>query len=268
MSITASSDRRLSWPVVAGAAVALLLAAAGVAALSDDRGGPGSSRAPGAAPPYGSAQRIKQADWKVDYKPVGLGKLTKKQRKRMSAQRPRLVKLVKDVYGAMFLAPETLGKQVNASFIRPAAKTLRRTKAGLPKGAEQVRITRRWARLAIDRASPTRATARVRVVAKGSARRGRFAIEHVASLYMLRPAKSWRVVGFEVDQGPFRKPANKKNQPGDSAKKNRPGKERRGPDGRTSKNGGEARRNKAGDAGRDARRQRDRDGDRDRGGRR
>lgn len=201
------------WPVVAAAAAALLLAAAGLAALTHRGGDSGGARAPGSPPPYGSVEKISQAAWKIDFKPVGLGRLTAKERKRLSAQRPRLVALIKDVYGAMFLAPESLDRRIASTFIDPAARTFRRTKAGLPRGTERVRLTRRIARLAIDRSSPTRATARVRIVATGTARAGRFALEHVASLYMLRPGKAWKVIGFKVDQRPFRRPHADKQKP-------------------------------------------------------
>jgi hypothetical protein len=113
----------------------------------------------------------------------------------------------------MFLAPESLDKRIEANFIDPAARSFRRTKVGLPRGSERVRLSRRVAGIAIDRSSPTRAIARVRIVASGSARAGRFALEHVASLYLLRQGQGWKVIGFKVDQGPFRRPHADKREP-------------------------------------------------------
>ena len=175
---------------------------------------------------------VKQAHWKIDVKRAGKqGKLSKKQEKALTKQRRALRSVTRDVYDAMFLSPKKLDATTRKVFTPKARAALKRSKAGLPQGADGIRIRRRIARIAIDVSGSTRATMKVRVVARGTAKGKEFALEHRSALYLLRDADRWKAFAFTVDQGPFKKPAkpggkddkndknDKKKRPGDSKKK-------------------------------------------------
>ena len=174
--------------------------------------------------------KVKQADWKIDVTRAGKpGKLSKKQKKVFTKQRRALRSVTRDVYDAMFLSPEKLDATMRRVFTPRARAALKRSNAGLPKGADGIRIRRRSARIAVDVSGSTRATMRVRVVARGTAKGKEFALEHRSDLYLLRDADRWKAFAFTVDQGPYKKPTkpadkndkknDKKKRSGDSKKK-------------------------------------------------
>ena len=163
---------------------------------------------------------VKQADWKIDVKRAGKpGKFSKKQKKAFTNQRRALRSVTRDVYDAMFLSPEKLDATTRKVFTPKARDALKRSKAGLPKDADGIRIRKRSARIAIDVSGSTRATMKVRVVARGTAEGKRFALVHSSALYLLRDADRWKAFAFTVDQGPYKKPA-KPDDKNDKTNKN------------------------------------------------
>jgi len=204
------------WLAALVVAVLVGLIAAAVAMNAED------DQPPTAEPgPSGSVgdPKVKQADWKIDVKRAGKrGKLSKRQKKTFTKQRKALRSVTRDVYDAMFLSPEKLGGTMKKVFTPKARGALKRSKAGLPKGAEEVRIRRRSARIAVDTSGSTRATMKVRVVATGTARSKKFVLEHNSALYLSRDAARWKAFAFTVDQGPYKKPA-KPNDENEKKKK-------------------------------------------------
>jgi len=168
---------------------------------------------------------VKQADWKIDVKRAGKrGKLSKGQKKAFTKQRRALRSVTRDVYDAMFLSPEKLAATTRRVFTPKARAALKRSRAGLPKGADGIRIRRRSARIAIDVSGSTRATMKVRVVARGTAGGEEFALEHNSALYLSRDADRWKAFAFTVDQGPYKKPAKpdaKNDKKNEGSKKDR-----------------------------------------------
>jgi hypothetical protein len=118
-------------------------------------------------------------------------------------QRKKLKTMAQDIFDAMFLSPERRSEALKANFTSKARRSYQRTGAGVPKGADDIRIRRRSAGIVIDQT--VRATMSVKVVARGQAEKGPFATEHRSVLYVAREKGGWKVFGYEVDQGPFKK---------------------------------------------------------------
>lgn len=183
--------------VVAG----LIAAAVAMTATNEPSADPGPSGSVG-------DPEVKQAAWKIDVKRAGKrGKLSKRHKKTFTKQRRELRSVTRDVYDAMFLSPERLDTTLRKVLTPKARRALKRSKAGLPKGAEDIRIRRRVASIAIDVSGSTRATMKVRVVALGTAEGKEFALEHNSALYLSRDAARWKAFAFTIDQGPYKKPA-------------------------------------------------------------
>jgi hypothetical protein len=214
---TAKTSSRLWWlAALVVAVVVAVIAAIAMTAENEPEPRPGPSGSVG-------DPEIKQADWRIDVKRAGKpGKLSKKQKKKFTEQRKALRSVTRDVYDAMFLSPEKLDATTRRVFTAKARDALRRSKAGLPKGAEGIRIRKRSARIAIDVSGSKRATMKVRVVARGTAKGKEFALVHSSALYLSRKAGRWKAFAFTVDQGPFKKSA----KPGDKNGKRSTSKEK------------------------------------------
>jgi hypothetical protein len=189
------------------AAVLALLAAGGLAAFLaglDDES-PSSPPTPKARPPaVASPPRVNHAPWRIRHHATGgLGELKKVQRRRVSAQAPRVAALVKSVFDTLFLDPARVGRVARASFTRPAARSwVRLRAAGPPPAATRVKLVARRAQVSFDAPSATRAVASVRLKARGRTAARPFRLSHEETLWLQRSPGGWRVVGFEVKQGP------------------------------------------------------------------
>jgi hypothetical protein len=131
-------------------------------------------------------------------------------------QRKKLKTMAQDIFDAMFLSPERRSEALKANFTSKARRSYQRTGAGVPKGADDIRIRRRSAWIVIDQT--VRATMNVNIVARGQADKGPFATEHRSVLYVAREKSGWKIFGYEVDQGPFKK--EKASGKDDTANKN------------------------------------------------
>ena len=201
MNVRALKRKQL-W-LAAAVLVAAGLVATALATAEDEPRPP--SRSGTEAGTVGDPQ-VKQAKWKVQVTVAGkTGELTAGQKRRLKRQRPALVGMVRGVYDAMFLSPETLLSQLRRTFAPKARRAWRSSRAGLPRGAEDVRIGRRQAHIGIDVNKASRATMRTRILARGTRGSREFALDHRSSLYLVRSGKDWRVFAFSVDQGPFKK---------------------------------------------------------------
>lgn len=178
--------------------VAVALAAVGIA-FAFLAGG----LAPPDAPSPGADSRpaeVKQPPWRMTVHPAGLTRPHRRVLKRFRHARPALVAAIKDVYDTLFLRPEDRAAVLESRFTERAARALKRTRAGLPKGATGVRIATRRARVGIQVPGLSRAAASVRVGLTAQANK-RIRLAHRATLWLERRRGGWRVIGFDIDQG-------------------------------------------------------------------
>lgn len=211
------TDKRLLRHTAAVIGVAVLLASFGTACTeASDRS------APRAQIPEVSTPTIKQAAWRIKAKRIGsVGKVTRADKKRLKAQRPRLKGLIKDVYDSLFLFPSRKKMSLRRHFTHPAARRVLATKAGISPRAERVRT---WSRRAIIGVQPNNAAvavAEVYVRATGKIGDKIFRLVHRATLWLQRSRGAWKVVGFEVDQGPVKKAAQQKKKKDREKKRHR-----------------------------------------------
>jgi hypothetical protein len=200
-SSTSKESKRPSWwlIVVAILVVGGLVAAAMAMTADDDD----SNNASGPSPGTIGDPEIRQAKWRFTVKRAPGKKLSKNQRESLPVQRKKLKTMAQDIFDTMFLSPERRSEAFKANFTAKARRSYQRTGAGVPKGADDIRIRRRSAWIVIDQT--VRATMNVKVVARGQAEKGPFATEHRSLLYVARERGGWKVFGYEVDQGPFKK---------------------------------------------------------------
>jgi hypothetical protein len=194
-------SKRKPWWLLAVAILAVggLVAAAMAMTADDDDSSKSSGPPPGSIGDPG----IRQAKWQFTVKRAPGKKLSKNQRASFHIQRKKLKAMAQDVFDALFLSPENQGLALRENFTVAARKSFQRTGAGVPKGADDVRVRRRSAWIVIDQTA--RATMSVNVVARGQADKGPFATEHRSVLYVAREKGGWKVFGYEVDQMPFTK---------------------------------------------------------------
>jgi hypothetical protein len=159
---------------------------------------------------------VEQADWKVSFSRAGRsGRLSKRAVTRLRAQRPRLTSAVRAASDAMFLGGDT---PASSYFRGPARGAFRRSNAGAPEGAKEVRTLRRTARVAIQATTAKRAAASVTVIARGVVDGRDFKVRHRSRLWLERTKKGWKVIAFDIDQRPMRhspkrgKPAPEKKE--------------------------------------------------------
>jgi hypothetical protein len=110
------------------------------------------------------------------------------------------------------------GTPASSYFRGPARGAFRRSGAGVPEGAKEVRTLRRTARVTIQATSAKRAAASVTVIARGMVDGRDFKFRHRSELWLERTKKGWKVIAFDIDQRPMRltprrqKPAEEKNE--------------------------------------------------------
>jgi hypothetical protein len=220
VSTTITFDKRFWLPA---SLVALAALGIGLSLLlsSEDRTGraqpaeprPTSADRPAVTPPTGG---VEQAAWKVSFSRAGTsGKLSKRAVTRLRAQRPRLTTAVRAASDAMFLGG---GAPASSYFRGPARGAFRRSNAGAPEGAKEVRTLRRAARVTIQATTARRAAASVTVIARGVVGGRDFKVRHRSQLWLERTNKGWKVIAFDIDQRPMRltagrqKPATEKEE--------------------------------------------------------
>jgi hypothetical protein len=220
VSTTITLDKRF-WLPASVAALAALGIGLSLLLSSEDRTGraqpaeprPTSADRPTVTPPTGG---VEQAAWKVSFSRAGTsGKLSKRAVTRLRAQRPRLTTAVRAASDAMFLGG---GAPASSYFRGPARGAFRRSNAGAPEGAKEVRTLRRAARVTIQATTARRAAASVTVIARGVVGGRDFKVRHRSQLWLERTKKGWKVIAFEIDQRPMRlttgrqKPATEKEE--------------------------------------------------------
>jgi hypothetical protein len=194
-------SKRKPWWLLAVTILAVggLVAAAMAMTAEDHDSSVSSGPSPGSIGDPG----IRQAKWRFTVKRAPGKKVSKNERASFPIQRKKLKTMAQDVFDALFLSPEKQGAALRENFTVEARKSFQRTGAGVPKGADDVRVRRRSAWIVIDQ--NVRATMGVNVVAIGRADKGPFATEHRSVLYVAREKGGWKVFGYEVDQKPLKK---------------------------------------------------------------
>ena len=208
MSRPHATSRRALHGAAAALAAAILVASLGTSCTE-----PPNNGARGAQIPEVSTPDIKQARWRINTERVGsVAKVTGADKKRLKRQRPRLIGLVKDVYDSLFLFPSRKKAILRKHFERPAARKVLSSKAGISPRATRVHIRSRRAGIGIQPNSAATAAAKVYVRATGRIENKKFRLVHRATLWLQRLKRGWKVVGFDVSQGPARKKAHKEKR--------------------------------------------------------
>ncbi len=150
-----------------------------------------------------AAPAIEQAEWEVEFAAGGkFGKLTNDQQKRYAVQKERAAALVQGVYDGLFLEPAQLGDAITESFSVDAARKFNIDKLGLPASATEVTTTTREARVAVDAETSNFAVSRVTVVLEATVDDRDVEVEHHSTLWLERNENEWKVIAFDLEQGP------------------------------------------------------------------
>lgn len=197
MSIVATARRR-SWLLPAGITLALVVAISPGVYVFLDR-----SRSTTPARPFTAAPAAEQAPWVIKTFPAGaISKIGKSERELAANRADAVEGIVKDVYNAELMDPRSLPKVLDRSFTPQAAKGFAKAGLGVPKGASDVRSTTRRARIGVDVTGGRAAAADVKISLVGELKGDTLKITQRATLWMQRDQKHWRVVGYDVRQGP------------------------------------------------------------------
>jgi hypothetical protein len=155
------------------------------------------------APPFTAAPEAQQAPWKIETYPAGAISKVGKAARTLAANRAAAVEgIVKGVYDAELMDPEALPKVLDRSFTQRAAESFAKSGLGVPKGASNVRSTTRRAKIGVDVLGGRAAAADVKISLVGDLKGETMKITQRATLWMQREQRHWRVVGYDVKQGP------------------------------------------------------------------
>ena len=150
-----------------------------------------------------AAPAVEQADWRLEYTAEGrFGKLTEAQKARYAAQKEKVAVLVQSVYDGIFLEPSRLKDVLKSSFSAAAADSIHTDKLGFPNGATEVRTTKRRAHVALDAQTADFAIGRIEVVAEAKVNDRTVDVAHRSTLWLERADAGWKVIAFDLEQGP------------------------------------------------------------------
>jgi hypothetical protein len=151
-----------------------------------------------------AAPEVVQPDWNMDVSVEGRqGKLTKADKAAFNRARPEIATLIEDVYDGIFLEPGTLRDVIGQTFTKAAAASLPK-ELGFPSGVSNVEIIRRRAHVGIQARGSRHAAAELTVVAKGAIDERAIKLRHDAILWLELDSGEWKVIGFDVKQGPLK----------------------------------------------------------------
>ena len=199
MNTTITIQNRI-WPplLAAGTALALAVGLLTFVVLQQQTvdpatGGPTIPAAPTEVP---------QARWKIETRVAGPKRIPKALRKRGLKRGAEVSRLVRGIFNAIYLEPESAATAIRRSFTKPAAAAIRKPGIGLPKGAERVETTRRRIAVTVYAGTGAQAVARALVAAKGIAGGKPFRIRHDSTLWLVRRGGDWSVIAFEIAREP------------------------------------------------------------------
>jgi hypothetical protein len=201
-------DQTRTWIVIV-AAIVVVLAVATTIALVDLPGERILTGGQGLRPGEAVLPDLPQATWEMSVHASGVdGKLTAPEKKALEGQRPELQALVKRVYDSLFIHPNRLADTLKENFAEPAAVALRRAGAGATEPG-RVATTLRRATIGIEATGGARmavASVTVRAVGDNSAD----PVVHRSALWLERARGDWKVVAFDLRQGPAPDPSGDK----------------------------------------------------------
>ena len=208
MSIVAP---RRTWLLPAGLGACALVVAASVALLLLWRHPQGAT----GGQPFSAAPAAEQAPWRVKSFAAGaLGKIAGDAKATAERQLSDVEKLVRGVYDAELMNPRDLPKVVEKSFTQSAAASFERARLGVPKGATDVTSTKRAARIGVNVAGARSASAEVTISVVGRLKGETLRLDQRSTLWMQRLDGRWKVVGYDVAQGPPEAAAGKAGKSG------------------------------------------------------
>jgi hypothetical protein len=192
------AERRRTWLLPAGICLAAAIAVSVAVLLlwKHPQTSPNTQ-------PFSAAPAAEQAPWKISSFPAGaLAKVAKIDKAAVATQLSAVETLVRNVYDAQLMDPRDLPKVLERSFTHAAAATFEKARLGVPKGATDVRSTKRHARIGVDIAGAKSAAAEVTISLKGELKGETLLIDQHSTLWMQKLEGDWRVVGYDVSQGP------------------------------------------------------------------
>jgi hypothetical protein len=161
------------------------------------------SRSTAPARPFTAVPEAQQAPWVIETFPAGaISKVGKSERKLVKNRAAAVEGIVKDVYDAKLMDPGNLRKVLDRSFTPKAAESFAKAGLGVPKGASEVRSTKRRASIGVDILGGRAAAADVTISLVGEVKGDKLKLTQRATLWMQRDQRHWRVVGYDVKQGP------------------------------------------------------------------
>lgn len=198
MSVIADSLKRQRLPLLTIVAAAVMAGLVWLSLAQTQLPSP-STGVPVAAP------EVKQPPWKTEVSVEGrLGKLTAADKAAFNKARPRVVGLIENLYDVIFLGTGSVDELIAASFSKEAAASLKETKLGLPANATNVKIVRRKAQIGLEASRSRHAAAEITVVAEGEVDGKEVKVQHASTLWLERDGAEWKVIAFEVKQGPLK----------------------------------------------------------------
>ena len=200
MSAIAENLRRQRYPLLTIAALAVLAAGIWIM-LFQARAADHNTQSdlPVAAP------AVEQAPWKIQFSAEGrFGKLSKAQRESYANQKENVAAVVTGIYDAIFIEPAKLDEAIEATFSRDAARSLAAKDLSFPTGATEVTTTRRRASIGLAADNADFAVGKVTVFAEATIGERQVDVEHHSTLWLERADGDWKVIAFDVKQGPAR----------------------------------------------------------------
>jgi hypothetical protein len=203
LSLTAQDERRIS-PTIWFGLVLALVAAILVSLIVLREGGEAPSR-PGATSSDGGSTlpSIRQAKWHIRSEVIGRP-LPKKRRDNAMRHRARIAAGIKQAYEGLFLDPARLRRALRGVASASAARHLIRDGVGVPVRATRVKTLARKARIWIQPGSFRRAVAKVVVRARATMGQRTRRVRHVATLWLERWGRKWKVVAYDFNERPLR----------------------------------------------------------------
>lgn len=209
MSLVAPIQRR-PWIALAAGLTALI--AIGTTLLLIDFPGKHVLSGRGDAGDAVPEASVPQAPWTIKAYPAGVtDKVTNAQAKILEERRPEVIALIKRVYDALFVHPGRLAGTLDENFSADAAAALRRSSAGVSETGA-VATTLRTAEIGVQAGGGARLAVASVTVRAARPDPQAAPLRHKATLWMERRNGSWKVIAFDVDQGPLTGENDKKDR--------------------------------------------------------
>jgi hypothetical protein len=150
-------------------------------------------------------QATEQAPWRVRVFPAGTGgKPGAAQMKAIKGQRDDLEGTVTAVYDALLLQPAAIKSMSGKELTPDVAAALERSKLSPSSEVEELRTTKRRARIGIQAKGARHAAARLDVTARALVDGEDVRFRQQITMWLERAGRGWKVVAFEGSQRQLR----------------------------------------------------------------